>query len=1230
MKLKSVISFVISCALLLQLFAAGSVYAAENNVGTINIVGGFGEFEAECEEAYVAGTYILEDNAEASGGKVILPDRMGGANLITNITAEGELYYKINVDETARYYIWLRVFAQDAGANSAFFAMDDAEFKYLGFENMGEWEWLKIYAGELTEGDHYIRFNHREVLLRYDKFIITADQSYTPVGMGENITEMEEIQYYNLPPIIPPAEHPRVMFRASDIPAIKAKLEHPENIEMYKLTQSRAAMDTDGNLPAPANGASNNLDLDVLLCAQSNAFLYQMDGDAAKAQKAITIMKNYLATVTMQAGDLALTREGGYSLYIAGQVYDWCYDLLTAEDKAHFRKYIIIHAYSMEVGWPPLKQRNLHDHACENQLFRDLLSAGIALYDEDPYIYNTVAGRLFQEIIPARNYVATSENFSQGSSYGSVRHYYEMYAEMLVRGMGYAGIWNDGMKNSMYTKLYERYPNGRFISAGDNAEESDATYNLNPMFPFFLAGNLFKNPYYRQEFYREATEGINNRANIYSITPVEHLIVNDPEVGRKSVDELPLTRYSGFPMGRMVARTGWEEGIHSNTVVAAMNFIQLYEANHQHLDSGHFDLYYKGVLALDSGIYQGLPFVRDTGEIVNSVGYACDHDGYYHKNTIAHNAMLVYNPDEDLRDVGAFARVNDGGQMGAGRKELKNYADLFDDYYKRGTVLSYNFGPDLKKPAYSYIKAEISPAYGKRLENYTRSFVFLNLEDETYPAALIVYDDITSADKTYKKTWLLHSQEEPVIDKNTVTLKRTEFGYNGRLVNETLLPADSNRSLTKIGGEGREFMVNGTNWTAIPPNDTVEAGKWRIELSPVTEAQHDRFLNVLQVGENDDSITPLKSELIENDDFVGVKIKDRVVLLNATGGATNETVEIDLAKSDEALKYVVCGLAAGEWKVYKDGAEVAAIEVEEGHDSLTFEGTSGRYTVKWNYKAVVTQKDYSITGNTTDLGKPALGVKINVRYETFKNQPYLEEGIVYLPVAEYFDKLTFDTVTSADGKNVTASHEDKTFQFQDNCNNCLINGKYLTLDAKAKKVNGVLYAPFNKLNEAIGDKVVYDVASDTLRITSDLVKVTTTNIVKSDDPARVNVVEVYAESMGDASNNIYFTVDGNNATIWSRTTEQWITYELEDEVQLDKISIFWNAAGERIQYFDILLSTDNENWTTIFEGGSDGKSKEFEDMKVPADAPKAKYVKLVGHGCNTKDIMAIKQIRFYK
>ena len=61
--------------------------------------------------------------------------------------------------------------------------------------------------------------------------------------------------------------------------------------------------------------------------------------------------------------------------------------------------------------------------------------------------------------------------------------------------------------------------------------------------------------------------------------------------------------YYPSPQGAMFARTGWEDGIDSPSVVAFMNLEEYNFTNHDHLDAGHFQIYYKGILANDSGSY---------------------------------------------------------------------------------------------------------------------------------------------------------------------------------------------------------------------------------------------------------------------------------------------------------------------------------------------------------------------------------------------------------------------------------------------------------------------------------------------------------------------------------------------------------------------------------------------------------------------------------------------------
>ena len=75
----------------------------------------------------------------------------------------------------------------------------------------------------------------------------------------------------------------------------------------------------------------------------------------------------------------------------------------------------------------------------------------------------------------------------------------------------------------------------------------------------------------------------------------------DLDLQPKPIDTLPLTRYFGSPFGWMVARTGWDD----QSVIAQMNINEYNFSNHQHADAGAFQIYYRGPLAIDSGVYSG-------------------------------------------------------------------------------------------------------------------------------------------------------------------------------------------------------------------------------------------------------------------------------------------------------------------------------------------------------------------------------------------------------------------------------------------------------------------------------------------------------------------------------------------------------------------------------------------------------------------------------------------------
>ncbi len=125
---------------------------------------------------------------------------------------------------------------------------------------------------------------------------------------------------------------------------------------------------------------------------------------------------------------------------------------------------------------------------------------------------------------------------------------------------------------------------------------------------------------------------------------------------------------------------------------------------------------------------------------------------------------------------------NDGGQKLPGKEwgAPEDYNDLLQNF-KTGSVLAQGFGKDVNNPDYTYLKGDITEAYTSKVSDVKRSFVFLNLKNDTIPAATIVFDKVVSSNKAFKKTWLLHSIEEPKILGNETVISRTKNDDSGEI-----------------------------------------------------------------------------------------------------------------------------------------------------------------------------------------------------------------------------------------------------------------------------------------------------------------------------------------------------------------------------------------------------------------------------------------------------------------
>ena len=66
---------------------------------------------------------------------------------------------------------------------------------------------------------------------------------------------------------------------------------------------------------------------------------------------------------------------------------------LSAEQKRAFVVEFVRLAKTQECGYPPVGGGSVTGHTSEAMIMRDMLSAGVAIYDEEPEMYRLAAGR---------------------------------------------------------------------------------------------------------------------------------------------------------------------------------------------------------------------------------------------------------------------------------------------------------------------------------------------------------------------------------------------------------------------------------------------------------------------------------------------------------------------------------------------------------------------------------------------------------------------------------------------------------------------------------------------------------------------------------------------------------------------------------------------------------------------------------------------------------------------
>ena len=843
------------------------------------------------------------------------------------------------------------------------------------------------------------------------------------VGSKEVYTETQWLRecptdIYEQPETTPKNyDHPRLLFNSDDIPAIVANMAKPENEAAYARFITLVNSSNDGKLTPielvePAAFEYTNYSTSTLRIIEAKALYYALfknDPERTDAvlrgYEAIYAMKNYMLTFAVQWDASDQCRMYGEGMYYAALVYDWCYDLLTEDDKDQFRLGVqnlfcdgtsnepwiatTHHGRKLEGGFPALyieNQTPLTGHGAEAQVLRDYFAFAIAIYDEDPTWYQYVGGMIYDKYVDARNYFYTSSYYPDGAAgYNVYRYVCDLYNAWLFKGMGVELPYNEEDMASVIHGLMslEINDNFMFATADGSGTSSYGQYRLNTTMgdAALISSYLFNDETALQIAlrlcaYEYGRNGFSHQLGVscayYLILTSNGLETTLADYGSENNyfydtyrDKISNVEYHGGFQQQVVSRNDKSD----DSVVVLMQGAQHYPGGHTHQNAGNFQIWYKGMLTRDDGLYDG---------------YGSDHHFYYHMSATAHNTLLIYNQNlkgELMGPSGGTTKYYNGGQKYELGIPSSYEAWINDEKFSYGELLGFDYD-DENNPSYVYFANDITKAYDERTVDYVeRSMMTLYTGDEETPMVMFVFDNITSDEATFKKTFLLQCAEEPSISGNTVTVDNGE----GKLVLTSLLGNDEIKAYgrTSKAGEvmgieyfyvldengnpkkdsngnyiytdeyGQERFYLSNAGTKLNPGGAEMIGDknsdlsvvWgHVEISPESTQRTNQLMNVLYVSDSG-TVVSATPTLLESDYMTGATFKNHTVMFVNNADYSSDT-QTFVTEGEGMMKYYIGGLYDGTWKVTVNGEEIGEYEATSDGKMIAFEAPTGNVVVE--------------------------------------------------------------------------------------------------------------------------------------------------------------------------------------------------------------------------------------------------------------------------------------------
>ena len=772
-----------------------------------------------------------------------------------------------------------------------------------------------------------------------------------------DITESIGESRWGKAPKVPIDEHPRLLIRRENLPLIRKRLtdSHPQNEVFRELAD--CMLESKGKLAEVEFHSVNvtvnianihNFEVRPLTVIQAKALNYLITEDSSYGYEAILYLKNFLLTLNIKQIASDQCRQYGYLMYTAALVYDWCYDLLTDEDKKQIIAGVEHRVCRMrndmtkregqvvlEVGFPPSGQGAIVGHGSERQILRDYLSFATAIWGENNSWWDYIAARVYNDYVPPRNYYYRSGVAPQGPYYGEGRHISDVYSAWILKVATGENPYV-GMENVTRGFLGYEYADGMIFSDGDGHSGdglSSSDFGGLALMIAYLYGDAEMLAWGNHLFCEKTVNEKMTQLSTATFLALRGLRELEPAEDRYK--GMSLIQYNGSPLGQYIIRDGFAR---NDGASVFMRGKERTTGNHEHGDTGTFEIYYKGMLTNRGGVY---------------CNYGHAQTAQYYRKTISHNGIVIFNPLKwDFASEKADFKWYSGSQI---RMPEPNRLDILlsKSYDMSSTVGRQHayLDKEEKKPHYAYIASDMSLAYDRDTASHVeRRMLTVFTGDPDYPMALFVYDDVETLAKGYEKRFLLQisSSDAPEINEAERTVTTEKGG--GRLVMKSI---SEDVFLRPVGGrnegdynssESRNYVINDHQCPSMRP--AADDKHWgRVEAVWSKPTERAELVTLLYVTDKGQTKPAPRITKVAGDGITGCVYGRTVALFATSRERRADEINVKVPAPESTLEYFVSGIAEGEWTVTVDGKKVGSFEASAEGGLLVFKAPAGEVVI---------------------------------------------------------------------------------------------------------------------------------------------------------------------------------------------------------------------------------------------------------------------------------------------